>query len=49
MNKLFGLLVLAALLTGCENGGITKISQVDSKVKNILDVIGEYTTTVYGE
>ncbi|MBL7016116.1 MAG: TRL-like protein family, partial [Kiritimatiellales bacterium] len=32
-----------------ENGGITKISHVDWKVKNILGFIGEYTTTVYGE
>ncbi|MDH3346102.1 MAG: TRL-like family protein [Kiritimatiellaceae bacterium] len=35
--------------TACKNGGITKISHVDWKVKNILGLIGEYTTTVYGE
>ena len=35
--------------TACKNGGITKISHVDWKVRNILGAIGEYTTTVYGE
>ena len=38
-----------SLETACKNGGITKISHVDRKVKNILGFIGEYTTTVYGE
>jgi len=101
MKKLFELLILAALLTGCatpvplgviytelkqpvavgdkpvmgtktgramstsvlgivatgdssitaaaRNGGITKISHVDYEVRNILGLIGEYTTVVYGE
>jgi len=47
---------LAMIATGdcsieaaCKNGGITKISHVDWKVKNTLGFIGEYTTTVYGE
>lgn len=38
-----------SIQTACEDGGITKISHVDRKVKNILGFIGEYTTTVYGE
>jgi len=33
----------------CKDGGITKISHVDRKVKNILGFAGEYTTIVYGE
>jgi hypothetical protein len=32
-----------------KNGGITKINHADWKVKNMLGIIGEYTTTVYGE
>ena len=32
-----------------ENGGIKKIHHVDYKVKNILGIIGETTTLVYGE
>lgn len=39
----------ASIQTACKNGGISKISHVDWKVKNILGFIGEYTTTVYGE
>ncbi len=39
----------ASIQTACKNGGITKISHVDWKVKSILGFIGEYTTTVYGE
>ena len=33
----------------CKNGGITKISHVDRKVKSTLGIYGEYTTIVYGE
>lgn len=33
----------------CKNGGITKISHVDWKVKSFLGILGEYTTIVYGE
>ena len=32
-----------------ENGGIKKVHHVDYKVRNILGIIAEYTTTVYGE
>jgi len=32
-----------------KNGGITKVHHVDYGVKNILGIIGTYTTTVYGE
>ncbi|MBI9020163.1 MAG: TRL-like family protein [Verrucomicrobia bacterium] len=39
----------SSIQTAAQNGGITKISHVDWKVKNILGFIGEYTTTVYGE
>ncbi len=39
----------SSIEAACQNGGITKISHVDRKVKNILGFIGEYTTTVYGE
>ncbi len=39
----------SSIQTAAKNGGITKISHVDWKVKNILGIIGEYTTTVYGE
>ena len=39
----------SSLEAACKNGGITKISHADWKVRNILGVIGEYTTTVYGE
>lgn len=47
---------LAMIATGdssieaaAKNGGITKIKFVDHKVKNILGLIGEYTTYVYGD
>jgi len=39
----------SSIQTAAKNGGITKISHVDWKVKNILGFIGEYTVTVYGE
>jgi hypothetical protein len=32
-----------------KQGGITKVSHVDWSAKNILGIIGNYTTTVYGE
>jgi hypothetical protein len=32
-----------------DNGGIKKVHHVDYKVRNILGIIAEYTTTVYGE
>ena len=32
-----------------ENGGIKKVHHVDYKVKNILGIIADYTTIVYGE
>ncbi|WP_034628174.1 TRL-like family protein [Desulfocurvibacter africanus] len=35
--------------TAVRDGGITKISHVDFRAKNILGVYGQYTTTVYGE
>jgi len=35
--------------TAAKNGGITKINHVDWKVHNLLGLVGEYTTTVYGE
>jgi hypothetical protein len=39
----------SSIQTAAKNGGITKISHVDWKVKNFLGVVGEYTTIVYGE
>jgi len=39
----------ASITTAARNGGITKISHVDYEVRNILGLIGEYTTVVYGE
>ena len=39
----------SSITTAARNGGITKISHVDYEVRNILGVIGEYTTVVYGE
>jgi hypothetical protein len=39
----------SSINTAAKNGGITKINHVDWQVKNMLGIIGEYTTTVYGE
>lgn len=39
----------ASISTAARNGGITRISHVDYEVRNILGLIGEYTTVVYGE
>ena len=47
---------LALIATGdcsieaaAQNGDIQKIKLVDYKAKNVLGLIGEYTTTVYGD
>ena len=39
----------ASIRAAANNGGIKKIKHVEYSVKNILGVIGEYTTTVYGD
>lgn len=39
----------ASIEEAAKEGGITKITHVDWKAKNILGVYGEYTVTVYGE
>ncbi|MBW2564953.1 MAG: TRL-like family protein [Deltaproteobacteria bacterium] len=39
----------ASIEAAKKNGGITKVHHVDYGVKNILGIIGTYTTTVYGE
>jgi len=39
----------ASIEAAAKNGGITEIKYVDYNVKNILGVIGEYTTIVYGD
>ena len=39
----------ASITQAAQNGNITKIKFVDYKTKNILGVIGEYTTYVYGD
>ena len=47
----FGLVATgdASIRAAVENGGIKKISWVDYSSKNILGIMGEYTTTVYGD
>lgn len=39
----------ASIATAARNGGITEISHVDFEARNILGIIGEYKTKVYGE
>ena len=39
----------SSIQTAARNGGISKISHVDYEVRNILGIIGAYTTKVYGE
>ena len=39
----------ASITAACENGEITKISHVDYHSTNLLGIIGDYTTIVYGE
>ena len=39
----------ASIEAAKKNGDITKVYHVDYSVKNILGIIGTYTTTVYGE
>lgn len=39
----------ASLKAAMDDGGITKVHHVDYKVKNILGIVAEYTTIVYGE
>jgi len=39
----------ASIEAAMQNGGITKVHHVDSKVKNILMIYAEYETVVYGE
>lgn len=39
----------ASLKAAMDNGGIKKVHHVDYKVKNILGIIADYTTIVYGE
>ncbi len=39
----------ASIRTAAKNGGITKISTVDIKQTNVLNIITTYTTIVTGE
>lgn len=39
----------ASLKAAMDNGGIKKIHHVDYKTRNILGIVGERTTVVYGE
>ena len=39
----------ASIEAASKDGGITKIHHVDWETKNILGIIGTYTTTVYGD
>lgn len=49
-NSYFALIATGdcSIETAAKNGGISKIKFVDYKANNILGVIGEYTTVVYG-
>ncbi len=38
----------ASIETAAKNGGITKIHHVDYETQNILGVIADFTTVVYG-
>ena len=38
----------ASIKAAAENGGIKEIKYVDYSTKNVFGIIGEYTTTVYG-
>lgn len=51
-NGYFGILFFgadASISTAAKNGGITKISTVDIKSSNILNIITNYETIVTGE
>lgn len=39
----------ASIKAAMENGGIKKIHHIDYKTRNILGIIADYTTIVYGE
>lgn len=39
----------ASIATAVKNGGIKKISHVDSKKTSVLGIFGSYTTIVYGD
>ena len=50
VTSYLGLIALgdASITTAAANGGIKKISVVDHTVSNILGIINEYCTVVYG-
>ncbi len=50
-NSFFGLVAVgdASIKAAAENGEIHTIKYVDYKSSNILGIMGEYTTTVYGD
>ena len=39
----------ASVSAAMKNGGIQKVHHIDTKSRNILGIVGEYTTLVYGE
>ena len=39
----------ASIAAAMKNGGIKKVHHIDTKSRNILGIVGEYTTMVYGE
>lgn len=47
--QLFAFDADASIKTAAKNGGITKISTVDIKHSNVLNLINTYTTIVTGE
>jgi hypothetical protein len=52
MSKSYFMLVAtgdASIEAAVKDGGIQKIKYVDYKTKNLLGIIGEYTTYVYGD
>lgn len=50
-NSYLGLIAVgdASVDTAAKNGGITRISHVDSRKKSILGIVTSTTTIVYGE
>ena len=50
-TSVFGLVATGdcSIKAAVENGGIRTVKYVDYEAKNILGIIGEYITTVYGD
>lgn len=50
-NNILGIVATgdASITTAAKNGGIKKISHVDSKKTSVLGIFSSYTTIVYGD